>query len=300
VRRRLVATAFGCTRSTRVVTNPFPLILRVISWCGWFVAVLVFAFVVLQADEQSQLANAVMAAGAVLAVWIVAFSGLFAWQSSNLQLFFQLHLRIGSRDGAEVFRRIAEMRQAECKEIESGTWKLRHCVGFSYLRTVNPEDPLHSERRQLTWAFDGLCALFVQGMVPKRVALSLFRNLHEWAAILTVLEEVLALRFTCERYTNEQRAQLVREWNRSRRRLWPRRVGRVEPGKPNMRALSGMRLLLVEAGPSCCDYGGRIFRAKVDEILESGGGSTTLRLRLLAGAAQDGEGASRRQGSRGT
>lgn len=182
----------------------------------------------------------------------------------------QCRREITSEAYTKVLRTIGAWYNEEAKLIKEGTWTLWDSTGIKYLREVDSKDDLHAARRKLTSEFEAVCALFTSGHITRRSALNLLTSLEERAAMFTVLEELLALKITCSKYPHGQQATLVKDWNRTRS-VWRRRhIDGVEVGKPNMRAYSGMRLLLVSE-PTRCDYKRRVFRASISDVLAPGG-----------------------------
>ncbi len=218
--------------------------------------------------DTSDLAKPAMFAGTILGIWVACLSAYVTLLNSQHQALTEIQRHFFSSKPIHALKEHGPIYNQEFTDICSGNWTIQNNVGVRYISLIESDEDLHESRRELSGLYESLCSQVVQGIMTRNMIISMFPNLIERAAWITVVEEMLALKISCTRFTYIEIEAFVKAWNTSRKRYWPV-YHNIEVGKPNMRTFARMRLHLINDGPSLCDYKNRVFQLNIKDIFQS-------------------------------
>ncbi len=219
--------------------------------------------------KKGDVANAALFGGTLVAILLATLVALLSIRTTQHDLAVQVFRSFLSPAVLEALKALGPVYANERLKKRCGAWTLQDNLGYRYVLAMRNDAALHSNRRELSGAYETMCSLVAEGTISRKLAVSLIANLDERAAMMSVVEEFLALSITIERYPASSLQQMLADWNTSRRQVSDSKQKKfdIEVGKPNMRALSRMFLTLSVNGPTTIDYDGRGCIVKVSDLL---------------------------------
>lgn len=219
-------------------------------------------------NDTSDLSKPAMFAGTILGIWVACLSAYVTLRNSQHQALTEIQRHFFSSKPLHALKVLGPIYNQEFIDICSGNWSIQNNVGFRYISLIESDDDLHESRRELSGLYESLCSQVVQGIMTRNMIISMFPNLVERTIWMTVVEEILALKISCSRFTYLEKEAFVKAWNASRRKYWPV-YHNIEVGKPNLRTFARLQLRLLNDGPSLCDYKKRVFQLNIKDIFPS-------------------------------